>query len=130
MRTTIFLLFIYFFLGKSNSVAHAACCTHSIPRLPARVLDEKNAGKLTPVGSLQLKTSSDTSIDDDFVANDDNDNEEAPHLHVRRFRPCAREKISYAYSRFTRIVSKVRSHQRAISLDASDQCVLQSVFLI
>lgn len=130
MRTTIFLLFIYFFLGKSNSVAHAACCMHAVPRPPARILDEKSAGKLTPVGAIQLKSSSGTSLDDDFVAKDDNDNEEPPQLHIRRFRACSRERVSYAYSRFTRIVPKVRSHQRIVSLDASDQCVLQSVFLI
>ena len=103
---------------------------HAVPRPPARILDEKSAGKLTPVGAIQLKSSSGTSLDDDFVAKDDNDNEEPPQLHIRRFRACSRERVSYAYSRFTRIVPKVRSHQRIVSLDASDQCVLQSVFLI
>ena len=130
MRSAIFLLFCYLLLGNTGSMAHAACCTHVQPRVPVRIVDEKRAGRLAADNPVQLQRTSDFSCDDDFVANDDNDNEEAPHFHTRRFRGLPRTKCCYYYTQAATIISRQCLNNRVKSLDASEQCILQSVFRI
>ena len=130
MKAAIFLLAFYLLLGKATPAAHAAACVHPVPKVPVRVLDERQTYKLAALGSIQQLFSCDFTCDDDFVTNGDNDNDDAEHISGRRFRFFLKSRTPYIHLWLikTTLVPSSRSSFTAYAFP--DKCILQSIFRV